>query len=193
MTDIENTSAREPIHHMFGLMGGSDAYIYGMEAAGQRQFVKSDYLPTQGNWEAAKALGVVRGPVKEGDELFTHVTLPEGWRREGTEHDMHSNVLDERGVPRIAVFYKAAFYDRRADFNIVHIGQNICTQLVYGDELKLPDFWRALTDEEKQAVKTAIEYDIEQHVTAGVYGDPDRWKARLARNQEALTLVESAL
>ena len=55
----------------------------------------------------------VVGPSK-GDDLFTDVKLPQGWRIQPTNHSMWSDLLDEAGVKRAAIFYKAAFYDRSA-------------------------------------------------------------------------------
>jgi len=59
-------------------------------------------------------MGVVFREVLQDDPLFRNVTLPEGWTKKATEHDMHSDLLDEKGRKRGAIFYKAAFYDRKA-------------------------------------------------------------------------------
>lgn len=53
------------------------------------------------------------------EDLFFKITPPEGWSIEPTEHNMWSRVLDEQKRRRIDVFYKAAFYDRRADAEIL--------------------------------------------------------------------------
>lgn len=98
----------------------SDA-IYKQEAAGQQSFVNSDTLPREMSANdklALRTAGVVFGDPVPGDDLFVYVTLPEGWRRQGTSHDMHSDLLDEKGRKRASIFYKAAFYDRRADLNV---------------------------------------------------------------------------
>lgn len=112
---IENTSQRPNEAHLVGIMEqGQSAYIEGMEAEGQRQLVASAVLPIDcnGDEDAILALGVTFG--EPTDDLFREVTLPDGWEKRGTDHDMWSEVVDEQGVARIAVFYKAAFYDRRA-------------------------------------------------------------------------------
>lgn len=98
--------------------------IEAMEAEGQRQLVASSSLPTElRGGDDAKALlvswGFVFGEIDSEDSLFTPVQLPPGWTKAGTDHDMHSNVVDDKGRERIGVFYKAAFYDRRADMHIV--------------------------------------------------------------------------
>lgn len=96
--------------------------IVASEKEGQRQFVNSETLPTEmgpDDRAALEAAGVKFGEVVEGDPLFQYVELPEGWRRSGTGHDMWSDLLDNKGRKRAAIFYKAAFYDRRASLNTV--------------------------------------------------------------------------
>ena len=92
--------------------------IENQEAAGQSDFINSTTLPTkimtENGKEILEGFGIAFGEVVEGDHMFQYATLPEGWTREGTEHSMHSDVLDEKGRKRIGVFYKAAFYDRKA-------------------------------------------------------------------------------
>jgi hypothetical protein len=53
------------------------------------------------------------------DELFVNCTLPEGWRKAGTDHSRHSNLVDDKGRVRASIFYTAAFYDRSADVSFV--------------------------------------------------------------------------
>lgn len=128
------------------------------EKHGQREFVNSDTLPIEGTKPQRKfnyvkdgesgfetmdewfshpddpqfaELGFVLGDRVPGDDLFRYGTLPEGWRKVGTSHDMHSTIVDERGRERASVFYKAAFYDRRAEISIGRFeGPN---GLVYAD------------------------------------------------------------
>lgn len=117
MPDIEDTSKRDPGIHLDGLLAaGNDGYIMNMEAQGQRQLVNSTVLPVeiQGAFVDWEAHGFVFGDPVADDPLFREVTLPEGWRKEPSDHDMWSYVVDAAGVRRVAVFYKAAFYDRRA-------------------------------------------------------------------------------
>lgn len=90
--------------------------IEAQEKRGQVSFVNSATLPKDLNgtatWEQLAQVGIVRG--KEADDLFVEVTLPQGWRKEGTDHSMWSDLLDEQGRKRASIFYKAAFYDRSA-------------------------------------------------------------------------------
>jgi hypothetical protein len=115
MTKPDNTSADVQVNALGMLAMGSD-YILGQEAAGQRQLVNSTWLPTKANDgdEPYLALGFTFGQPDPGDRLFRPATLPEGWSKQGSDHSMWSYVVDEFGRRRVAVFYKAAFYDRDA-------------------------------------------------------------------------------
>ena len=84
---------------------------------------QAEFLPTKGLLEdihghgrsMREELGIVIGDVKEGDEIWTSVVLPEGWSlRASGDHAMYSDLVDERGRPRAQIFYKAVFYDRKA-------------------------------------------------------------------------------
>lgn len=155
---IENTSRRDPLLHFAGLLGGSDRYIEQMEAAGQRQVVNSDVLPTDSPWDELATLGFVRGENVPNDDLFCNVTLPSGWRREGSDHAMWSYIVDERGIHRVAVFYKAAFYDRKAAAHIEHVGYSLASAAVYGDAApSLPSQWDVLTEDERGEFLSALD------------------------------------
>lgn len=90
--------------------------IEASEARGAAEMVESDVLPV--NLMGAKAdfeaLGFKFGAVIEGDEIFQSCTLPAGWKRERGDHSMWTYIVDSEGRRRVAVFYKAAFYDRNA-------------------------------------------------------------------------------
>lgn len=86
------------------------------EAEGQRQMASSfRTLPKDMDREPAAAFGFTFG--EDDDELFVNVTAPEGWAIRPSAHSMHSDIVDERGRVRGGIFYKAAFYDRRANGN----------------------------------------------------------------------------
>ena len=90
------------------------------EKAGQQEIVKLQRLPREGMHKykyILEEIGFVVGKIV--DEIFVECQFPEGWRLEATDHDMWSNLLDNKGRLRGKVFYKAAFYDRRASFNLV--------------------------------------------------------------------------
>lgn len=159
---IENTTQRDPLVHVVGAMGsGTDRYILGMEADGQRQIVNSSLLPTDAPWDELTALGFVKGDPVAGDDLFVNCTLPEGWSRAGTGHSMHSEVLDERGVPRVGVFYKAAFYDRRASAHVKHVGRTVAMAAQYGDDpAGIVPHLDVLTDGERAEAVEALRYAL---------------------------------
>jgi hypothetical protein len=190
--NIENTKNRDPLTHLVGMIGGgTEDYITGMEKDGQRQVVNSDKIPTEAPWEELEALGFVRGDAVSGDPLFTHVTLPEGWTRAGTGHSMHSDILDERGVPRVGVFYKAAFYDRRADAHIKNVAGSMVTDVVWGEEpVVRPPLWDVLTDAERAGFFRGLVFQIsDARETIRDYPQLDsdgRYTTRIARAEEAL-------
>lgn len=148
-THPEDTSQRDPLVHLMGAWSdGPSGYIEGMERDGQRQLVHSDVLPTGAPWDELAELGFVRG--EKRDDLFTSATLPDGWKREGSDHAMWSYIVDTRGVRRVAIFYKAAFYDRSAHASIQNVGWSLGTEALYGDgPAELPASWDVLTDSER--------------------------------------------
>jgi hypothetical protein len=87
--------------------------IRAQEAAGQRALVTGDYLPKKDlPRPQLEQLGFVFGQDK--DDLFINVQFPAGWRKEATDHNMWSKLVDHQGRERAMMFYKAAFYDRSA-------------------------------------------------------------------------------
>ncbi len=97
------------------LAGTADGQVEKQEARGQKEFVASEQLPVEGSDDPyVLALGIEFGEPSSGDDLFREAKLPEGWTKRATEHSMWSEIVDETGEARASVFYKAAFYDRRA-------------------------------------------------------------------------------
>lgn len=116
---IENTSQRPNELHVLGVMGGITGYVEGMESAGQRQLVESTDLPTHGSDDPEfERLGFTFGEPHKHDPLFRPATLPQGWKKVALDHAMGSAIVDELGRERVSVFYKAAYYDRRADMHL---------------------------------------------------------------------------
>jgi hypothetical protein len=100
---------------MGGLRPGA---IERQERQGQADLVASSRLPISGllgperaTWEA---MGIEIDDTPSDDDLFVNVKLPPGWRLKPTDHDMWSDLLDAKDRARARIFYKAAFYDRRA-------------------------------------------------------------------------------
>lgn len=191
---IENTTDRDPLLHMLGIMDqGQGGYIEGMERQGQQSLVRSETLPTEGDWDRAAELGVVRGEQVPGDSLFTNATLPEGWQKVATDHSMGSEVIDDRGVPRIGIFYKAAFYDRRADFHIIDVGGRVSSHMAYAEGTpKLPDYWDKLTTDEKRDAVEDLKVGLAGMQENLDRGNSDYWQERLDKYQAALDLVMKA-
>lgn len=124
--DIVNTST-DPATPYLAILGaldgnGGSGAIEAMEKRGQQQLVNSDRLPVKlglGVDADFIALGFTFGDPDPADPLFRPATLPAGWTRQASDHDMWSYIVDEHGKQRVAVFYKAAFYDRRASMRLV--------------------------------------------------------------------------
>ena len=103
------------------ITGDTGKAIRGQEKRGQDDLIHTDVLPGQMGHAANSRkqfedMGIVFG--ENVDDLFVQVTLPEGWKKEPTDHNMWSKLLDDRGRERAAIFYKAAFYDRSAHMTI---------------------------------------------------------------------------
>jgi hypothetical protein len=138
---IENTSNREPLEHLAGMLGGTDRYIGEMESAGQAQLVASTELPVRmnsGSENDVTALGIELGPVGP-DPLFRPAKLPPGWKKQATDHAMWSRVVDEHGRPRLSIFYKAAFYDRDAFMSLETV-YSYANHVINGAPLHLDDW-----------------------------------------------------
>jgi hypothetical protein len=158
-----------------------------MEAEGQRQIVASEVLPTDAPWQELVSLGFVRGEGVAGDPLFCRCTIPAGWKRQGSDHAMWSYIVDQRGVNRVAIFYKAAFYDRKAHASIAHPGYSLATEAIYGDgPAELPGAWVLLTpDERGDFVDTLDSYAADAERSPRIYGD------RMPRVEALRRLIEA--
>lgn len=109
---------------LFNMEGISpSAAIEAQEARGQRELAAAAatgnaQLPTRSQWDELEKAGIKRlGPV-DGDDLFQRAELPAGWSIKQTDHSMWSNLLDDKDRKRARIFYKAAFYDRRATLHL---------------------------------------------------------------------------
>ena len=176
---VTNTEKIGPIAAMEILF--NPPAIEAQEARGQRELVASTKLPTDcRDDEPMIALGFTFGPADEGDPMFRDATLPEGWRRRGSDHAMWSHIIDERGIKRVSIFYKAAFYDRSAHMGLLNVGLTVARDAIYSETADIP--WAALTPEESgDAVKGLEEMlaDITRHPS--IYGRHEaRTRALLA-------------
>jgi len=140
---IEDTSKRDPMLHLIGsgFASGTDTsskYITDMEADGQRQLVASTQLPIKGSDDLA-AFGFKLGDPT--DDLFRHAELPAGWTKQATDHAMWSRIYDDLGRERVAIFYKAAFYDRKAFCRAVTVESYVYTVADGRAPLLLDESW----------------------------------------------------
>lgn len=96
--------------------------IEAQEKAGQLEQAKRETLPLELGQRRRMTIEEARkpweslgfafgGPV---DGIFAEAKFPEGWKKQPTDHAMWSDIVDGQGRVRGNIFYKAAFYDRRA-------------------------------------------------------------------------------
>lgn len=171
---------KNPLAALFQM--GLPGAIERSEAAGQRELLVSDVLPVDahGDDEKMVALGFTFGAVVEGDPIFRAATLPDGWKREGSDHAMWSYIVDERGIKRVGIFYKAAFYDRNASMHLINVGGEIGSNALYADNdptaesLRLAVLTPAELADLRQSL-TAMQQRIDE--TPAIYG---KYAARLA-------------
>lgn len=94
--------------------------IEAQEAQGQRTLAAAaNKLPSDMRAEdrsALESLGFIFGGKVE--DIFLECIFPVGWTIKPTDHSMHSDLVDPQGRKRGGIFYKAAFYDRNAHFNL---------------------------------------------------------------------------
>lgn len=104
-----------------GMLAGTPDAIEHSEVLGQAELVNNTALPIdmRPDREVIEANSAIRfGDVV--DDIFIDATLPAGWKKQATEHPMHSDLLDDKGRKRAAIFYKAAFYDRSAHMTFLN-------------------------------------------------------------------------
>jgi len=120
--DVTNLADSPNLRRIFGeAMFGSPERLIEHEQQGQRELVNSTQLPRQGLMNAREMwerIGIKINDADPGsDPLFVQVTLPEGWSKRAADHHMWSDLVDDKGRVRARIFYKAAFYDRRANID----------------------------------------------------------------------------
>jgi len=93
-------------------------HIEDMERRGGQEMLQATHtLPTDGSDHPdVQALPIRWGEVLEADPIFREAWLPDGWTRVDGEHQYGywTYLHDETGRERARVFYKAAYYDRKA-------------------------------------------------------------------------------
>ncbi|MYS44077.1 hypothetical protein GTY23_23160 [Streptomyces sp. SID5998] len=197
---IENTQTPNSIHATALLAlatGDTSAVIEGQERAGQGQLVNSDRLPTKietysdsDGLATLEALGFTFGGPDPDDPLFQPATLPEGWVRQASDHSMWSYIADQYGRRRVAIFYKAAFYDRRASMSLVTVAGYVAACQQAGVDVITDDTWatpaavaEAARKRAEAAQQTAAEWATASHE------DAPRWKAEAEAERDAYLAI----
>jgi hypothetical protein len=190
VTEIQNTSADRELNALGLLALGNDAFITGQEAAGQRQLVNSASLPTDTNGtdDEFVKLGFTFGDPNPADPMFRPATLPEGWRKEGSDHSMWSYVVDQLGRRRVAVFYKAAFYDRSANMRVEALGSYARTLAYDGDLPVYDDTWctRQAFAEQVMAMRAYLARQIAEAKDYATERADDYWPRRVSQLTDEL-------
>lgn len=102
------------------LLSGTEKTIHRQKVKGQQTIVNGTQLPKKmGNLsrEELTTIGFEFG--RDTDDLFVECKLPEGWKKVRTDHSMYSDLLDEQGRRRASIFYKAVFYDSKAEMSML--------------------------------------------------------------------------
>jgi hypothetical protein len=107
---IENTSGQKP--GFITVFGCDPGTIERQEKEGQQQLINSSQLPKRGIENVCKEI-TIKGDSKD-DPLFVDVKLPAEWKIIETDSSFWSKLIDEKGITKANIFYKATFYDRRA-------------------------------------------------------------------------------
>lgn len=133
-----------------------------MEADGQKQLLaEQDTIPTRGSL-ALIALGFAVGDADPHDSLFCTATFPQGWSKKATEHSMWTSIVDDLGRERVAMFYKAAYYDRSAFCRVNSVDAYVNRVAHENGTLVFDDVW-ATRNAVIEAVRENIQ-DIESTI-----------------------------
>ena len=196
---IDNPNMSDPLDAMLLLAeamgpGGTDGMIEAQEKRAQQQLVHSDRLPadTHGTDADFEALGFTFGEPDPRDPIFRPATMPEGWTRQASDHDMWSYLIDELGRRRVSVFFKGAFYDRSSHMRINTVYAYVQEARFYGTELIPDDAWatpKAIAREALAAIERCDEY-IAMY-SGGRYSDSDYGKQQVAEQREQRARYEA--
>lgn len=160
--------------------------IEAQELAGQATMIANGQLPRRmigASRPQLQKLGFRFGA--DIDQLFVHATLPAGWKIVADKDDaMHSDLLDSAGCVRAGVFYKAAFYDRRADirFNprymLTHDYSDSGKVSTSIQDNKIGEVVVTLGSAERRDFKTTVK--LEEEAEAWLNEHYPKWKDPLA-------------
>lgn len=111
---------------------GEDNIVENIEKEGQ-QHVINNIMLARNMWpskEHFEQLGFIFEDIPD-DDVLCYATLPKGWSIKATDHSMWNDIIDENGMIRVEMFYKAAFYDRNAHMDLI-CRYRICSR--YNDD-----------------------------------------------------------
>lgn len=163
--DMNNpaTGQRDRLLAMALATGSPGEFIEGQEKAGQAELINSDWLPTEvlcATDADFEALGFTFGDPDADDPLFRPATLPDGWTRQASDHAMGSSVVDQLGRRRVSVFYKAAFYDRKAHMYLIGLHWYVAKAVEYdGPAVIFDDQWAT-----REAVLAELKAARQEHI-----------------------------
>jgi hypothetical protein len=182
--------------------GSASSFIERQEAAGQRQLVSSELLPADHGDDAPwLALGFTFGEPVPGDPLFVKATLPSGWEKRATDHSMGSVVVDTLGRERVSIFYKAAYYDRRASMHLTGLHWYVTCYVEYDGPLVLSGDW-ATRDAVLETMRAQREENLREAAEFRGYADNTAVRDEdnrsgcagiAARKEEAAAKYEAAI
>lgn len=172
---IDNTStdsAQEAFLLQSMATGDPASAVEALEARGQQQLVTSDRMPAdlRGDRAAWTGLGFTFGEPDPADPLFMPATLPDAWTRQPSDHSMWSHIVDQHGRRRARVFYKAAFYDRRANATLITVYSYVWDCVTRGEQIVLDPDWA--TDAAVAAAIDRVLLDIDDRIALYSPGQP---------------------
>ena len=103
--NVERKGQRDLVDNVYGLPKIANRYFKLSDDESLEDYTKASYM----------RMGIKI--LREEDELFLKVELPEGWRIEPDGNNYWSRLLDDQGRQRGSIFFKNSFYDRDAFIN----------------------------------------------------------------------------
>jgi len=127
-------------------------------------------------------MGVRFEPIPDeavSDELFCQATIPSGWQIVASKTNPHywSDLIDDRGSIRASMFYKAAYYDRRAHITVQRrfaIPPEEVVRCPWPEDIEPP--YKGIKD----SIATAHVYD--HKLQAVIFGTPPVRHSKLVRD-----------
>ncbi len=201
MSHIRNTTTDmgDRAHQILFLAAGAGA-VGQQEMAGQRQLLASGMLPADirgANDAELAALGFTLGEADPRDPLFRRGSLPPGWSLRPMSDPRGSHLLDEHGRERGEIFYKAAFYDRKATLSLHSLAWHVARQVRADAPIVTDETW-ATPQAVEQALRTLAGQEDELADEQAQYGP--RWmddakghRAAAARYRARLAEIEGGV